>query len=117
MEILPPSFDDSGRTKYPVLFRVYGGPDSQMVHTRFERDWHTYLACSLKYIIVSVDGRGTGFKGRKLENPVRGNLGYWETKDQIEAARFVSFLFHNVRIKMDFAIGYGRRNRMSILSA
>jgi len=58
-----------------------------MVHTRFERDWHNYLACSLKYVVVIVDGRGTGYKGRKLRNPIRGNLGFWETRDQIEAAR------------------------------
>lgn len=89
MELLPPNFDDSGRTKYPVLFRVYGGPYSQMVHTRFDRDWHAYLACGLKYVVVMVDGRGTGFKGRRLRNPVRENLGYWETRDQIEAARYV----------------------------
>jgi len=34
-----------------------------------------------------VDGRGTGYKGRKLRNPVKGNLGFWETKDQVNAAR------------------------------
>ncbi|KIM34094.1 hypothetical protein M408DRAFT_325611 [Serendipita vermifera MAFF 305830] len=87
MEIQPPSMDESGRTKYPVLFRVYGGPSSQMVHTRWERDWHHYLACSMKYIIVVVDGRGTGFKGRKLRNPVKGNLGQHEVQDQINAAK------------------------------
>ncbi|QRV73760.1 dipeptidyl aminopeptidase [Ceratobasidium sp. AG-Ba] len=87
MEIRPPRMDETGSRKYPVLFRVYGGPGSQMVHTRFERDWHHYLACSLKYVIVVVDGRGTGFKGRQLRNPVRGNLGYWEVVDQINAAK------------------------------
>ncbi|CCO31162.1 hypothetical protein BN14_05197 [Rhizoctonia solani AG-1 IB] len=87
MEIRPPNMDETGRKKYPVLFRVYGGPGSQMVHSRFDRDWHHYLACSLQYIIVVVDGRGTGFKGRKLRNPIRGNLGYWEVVDQINAAR------------------------------
>ena len=93
MEILPPNFDDSGRTKYPVLFNVYGGPGSQLVHNRFDRStWHTYLAADLKYIIVTVDGRGTGFKGRKLRNPVRGDLGFWETKDQVEAARYDKFV-------------------------
>ena len=86
-EIRPPRMDDSGRTKYPVLFRVYGGPGSQMVHTRFDMDWHSYLVCSLKYVVVVVDGRGTGFKGRALRNPIRGNMGFWETKDQIEAAK------------------------------
>jgi dipeptidyl aminopeptidase len=62
--------DTSGNTKYPVLFRVYGGPGSQLVDVKFVRDWHDYLACSLKYIVVVVDGRGTGYKGRKLRNPV-----------------------------------------------
>ncbi|THU97687.1 dipeptidyl aminopeptidase [Dendrothele bispora CBS 962.96] len=86
-EIRPPRMDDSGRMKYAVLFRVYGGPFSQTVDTRFIRDFHDYLACGMQYIVVTVDGRGTGYKGRKLRNVVKGNLGYWETKDQIEAAR------------------------------
>ncbi|KAJ7156898.1 dipeptidyl aminopeptidase [Mycena crocata] len=87
-EVRPPRMDDSGRTKYPVLFRVYGGPFSQLVDLTFSRgDWHEYLACGHSYIIVTVDGRGTGFKGRALRNPVKGNLGFWETKDQIAAAR------------------------------
>lgn len=68
------------------IFR-YGGPGSQLVDSRFGRDWHHYLACSLQYIVVVVDGRGTGYKGRELRNPVRGNLGYWEVVDQINAAK------------------------------
>lgn len=105
--------DDSGRTKYPVLFRVYvdsfssttrnsltivpvppllvyiryGGPSSQLVSASFNIDWHAYLACGLQYVIVIVDGRGTGYKGRALRNPVKGNLGFWEVRDQINAAR------------------------------
>lgn len=73
--------DDSGRTKYPVLFRVYGGPGSQMVDVRFAQDWHAYLVAELQYIVVVVDGRGTGFRGRALRNPVKNNLGRWETVD------------------------------------
>lgn len=65
----------------------YGGPASQEVNTRFKRDWHDYLVCTLKYIVVVVDGRGTGFKGRALRNPVRGTLGTNEVLDQINAAR------------------------------
>ncbi|KXN86209.1 putative dipeptidyl-aminopeptidase B [Leucoagaricus sp. SymC.cos] len=86
-EIRPPRMDDSGRTKYPVLFRVYGGPNSQLVDLKFVRDWHDYLACGLEYIVVVVDGRGTGFKGRKLRNTVKNDLGYWEAVDQIAAAK------------------------------
>ena len=87
VQITPPNFDASGRKKYPVLIRVYGGPGSQMVSNLWSRDWHTYLACEKKYIIVLVDGRGTGFKGRKLRNPVTDDLGHWEVVDQIAAAR------------------------------
>ncbi|KAG1771459.1 dipeptidyl aminopeptidase [Suillus occidentalis] len=86
-EMRPPRMDDSGRTKYPVLFFVYGGPESQQVNVEYKRNWHDYLVCTLQYIVVVVDGRGTGFKGRHLRNPVRNNLGFWETQDQINAAR------------------------------
>ncbi|KAG2359215.1 dipeptidyl peptidase IV N-terminal region-domain-containing protein [Suillus spraguei] len=86
-EMRPPRMDDSGRTKYPVLFFVYGGPESQQVNLEYIRNWHDYLVCTLQYVVVIVDGRGTGFKGRHLRNPVRNNLGFWETQDQINAAR------------------------------
>ncbi|KAG6885763.1 hypothetical protein C0993_010275 [Termitomyces sp. T159_Od127] len=88
-EIRPPRMDDSGRVKYPVLFRVYGGPNSQLVDLKFARTWHDYLACGLSYIIVTVDGRGTGYKGRQFRNPVKDNLGFYETNDQINAAKYV----------------------------
>ncbi|WVF65548.1 hypothetical protein IAT40_000276 [Kwoniella sp. CBS 6097] len=87
LEMLPPNIDTSGRKKYPVLIRVYGGPGSQMVSNRFDRDWHTFLVTSMKYVVIMVDGRGTGFKGRNLRNPVRDDLGHWEVIDQIAAAK------------------------------
>lgn len=54
---------------------------------KFGRDWHDYVVCGLQYVVVIVDGRGTGFKGRKLRNPVSRNLGFFETQDQINAAK------------------------------
>ncbi|KAL1739557.1 dipeptidyl peptidase IV N-terminal region-domain-containing protein, partial [Schizophyllum fasciatum] len=87
-EIRPPRMDDSGRTKYAVLFHVYGGPGSQTVDLRFAGyDWNGYLACGPQYIVVAVDGRGTGFKGRGVRSVVKGDLGFWETQDQVSAAR------------------------------
>ena len=38
-------------------------------------------------MLVLVDGRGTGYKGRKLRNTVKNNLGFFETVDQIEAGK------------------------------
>ena len=87
LELRPARMDDSGRTKYPVLFRVYGGPFSQMVDVTFRHDWHDYVVSELQYIVVIVDGRGTGWKGRGLRNPVKNQLGRWETRDQINAAK------------------------------
>ena len=72
-----------------MLCSSYGGPSSQLVDLKFARTWHDYLACGLSYIIVTVDGRGTGYKGRRLRNPVKDNLGFYETVDQINAAKYV----------------------------
>ncbi|KAI7861803.1 dipeptidyl peptidase IV N-terminal region-domain-containing protein [Spinellus fusiger] len=85
MEMLPPKFDIT--QKYPVLFHVYGGPGSQLVSYQFELSWQSFVASQLGYIIVTVDGRGTGFKGRKYKVGVRGRLGELETIDQVNAGR------------------------------
>ncbi|KAL5596648.1 hypothetical protein BROUX41_006656 [Berkeleyomyces rouxiae] len=73
--------------KYPVLFQQYSGPGSQSVSKRFSIDFQTYVASSLGYLCVTVDGRGTGFIGRKARVIVRGELGVWESHDQIAAAQ------------------------------
>lgn len=75
------------KKKYPVLFHLYGGPGSQTVNKQFKVDFQAYVASSLGYIVVTVDGRGTGFIGREARSIIRGNLGYWEAYDQIETAK------------------------------
>ncbi|GAA5897725.1 uncharacterized protein JCM6883_006796 [Sporobolomyces salmoneus] len=87
MELRPPVMDVSGRTKYPVLFQVYGGPNSQMVTTKFQRDWQHYICTASGYVIVRVDPRGTGFRGREHRVLVKNRLGEVERSDVIEAAR------------------------------
>lgn len=87
--IKPIDFDPN--KKYPVLFYVYGGPGSQTVQDQWDRNmlWYTLLN-QKNYIIVSVDGRGTGGRGVNFEKIIYKNLGKWETNDQIEAARYLS---------------------------
>ncbi len=87
VERRPPRFDASGRTKYPVLFHLYGGPGSQTVSKRWRVDFQAYVAASLGYLVVTVDGRGTGFIGRRARCIVRGNIGHYEATDQIETAK------------------------------
>ncbi|KAH8925693.1 hypothetical protein BT69DRAFT_1331937 [Atractiella rhizophila] len=86
-EMRPPHFDDTGRTKYPVLFEVYGGPASQKTGTLFQRDWHYFLSASMNYVIVRVDGRGTGYRGRRWRTVTKNNLGELEAKDVVDVAR------------------------------
>jgi dipeptidyl-peptidase-4 len=85
--ILPPNFDSTA--KHPLLMYVYGGPGSQTVMNRWTGSnyfWFQLLA-QKGYIVVSIDGRGTGFKGEKFKKCTYLNLGKFEIADQIFAAR------------------------------
>jgi dipeptidyl-peptidase-4 len=54
-------------------------------------DWE-YYAVIQGFIVVCVDGRGTGFRGNEFERVVYKQLGYYETIDQLAAAKHVSSL-------------------------
>lgn len=85
--ILPPDFDE--HEKYPVLMFQYSGPGSQQVADRFPiRDyyWHQMLA-QKGYIIVCVDGTGTGYRGEEFKKKTYLQLGNLESNDQIAVAR------------------------------
>ncbi|KAJ4287230.1 hypothetical protein N0V90_012628 [Kalmusia sp. IMI 367209] len=85
VERRPPHFNE--KRKYPVLFFQYSGPGSQEVNKKFKVDFQSYVASSLGYIVVTVDGRGTGYLGRKLRCITRGNIGGYEAHDQIAVAK------------------------------
>lgn len=77
--------------KYPVIMSQYSGPGSQSVLNRWSLDWEQYYA-SQGYVIVCVDGRGTGGRGRAFSDVVYCRLGYYETIDQLAAARYAASL-------------------------
>lgn len=86
----PIDFDPA--KKYPVLFHIYGGPGAQMVLNSWDMQyWHQVLL-SKGYIIVSVDNRGTSCKGEQFKKSTYMQLGNLETKDQIEAAKYMANL-------------------------
>lgn len=106
-QILPPDFDES--KKYPVLFTIYGGPGSQTVQNRWGyRDaWYQYFA-QQGIIVVSVDNRGTGFKGEEFRKVTYQELGKYETIDQIEAAKYYEALPYVAKDKIGvFGWSYG----------
>ncbi|WP_373511180.1 alpha/beta fold hydrolase, partial [Persicitalea sp.] len=90
--IKPANLDPAN--KYPVLMFVYGGPGSQTVVDSWEsRDflWHQTLA-DKGYIVVSIDNRGTGARGKAFRTVTYAQLGKLETQDQIEGAKYLGTL-------------------------
>ena len=66
----------------------YSGPGSQQVLDTWEISWETYMA-SLGYIVVCVDGRGTGGRGEAFEKCTYLKIGVKEAKDQVETALYL----------------------------
>jgi dipeptidyl-peptidase-4 len=85
--IKPLDFDEN--KEYPLFMYQYSGPGSQSVANRWGGSndyWHQMLAQE-GYIIVCVDGRGTGLKGRDFKKVTQLELGKYEVEDQIEVAQ------------------------------
>ncbi len=90
--IKPADFDET--KKYPVFMDVYGGPGSQQVvnsYDAFNGMWYQMLA-QKGYIVVSVDNRGTGARGRDFKKITYKDLGKYEIIDQIESAKYLAAL-------------------------
>lgn len=83
--------DFQASKKYPVLMYQYSGPGSQEVLDHYSVSWETYMA-SQGFIVVCVDGRGTGGRGAEFEKCTYLNLGVKEAEDQVSAAKYVSEL-------------------------
>lgn len=77
--------------KCPAVMYQYSGPGSQSVLNKWSLDWEQAFAMQ-GYVVICVDGRGTGGRGRAFSDIVYKNLGYYETIDQINAARYAATL-------------------------
>ena len=87
--ILPTGFDAT--KKYPVVMLQYSGPTSQRVLNNWRKRFGYSLA-DAGYLVVCVDGRGTGARGREWRNETYMQLGLKEAEDQISAARYLKTL-------------------------
>ncbi|RMA66483.1 S9 family peptidase [Ulvibacter antarcticus] len=84
--IKPQNFDPN--KEYPLFMYQYSGPGSQSVANRWggaNDYWHQMLVQD-GFIVVCVDGRGTGLKGRDFKKMTQKELGKYEVEDQIAAA-------------------------------
>ncbi len=87
--ITPPDFDSTRR--YPVLLSQYSGPGSQKVVDQWGgADYYFHQMLAQKgYIIVCVDGTGTGYRGRDFKKKTYLQLGRYESDDQIATANWL----------------------------
>jgi Dipeptidyl aminopeptidases/acylaminoacyl-peptidases len=81
----------SSTKKYPVLMYQYSGPGSQQVLDSWGISWETYMA-SRGYVVVCVDGRGTGGRGAAFEKCTYMKLGVKEAQDQVSTAQYLGSL-------------------------
>ena len=87
--ILPKNFDKN--KKYPVVMLQYSGPTSQRVLNNWRKRFG-YALADAGYLVVNVDGRGTGARGREWRNATYMQLGMKEAEDQISAAKYLKTL-------------------------
>lgn len=85
--IKPNDFDAT--KEYPVFMFQYSGPGSQSVSNTFfgTNDYWYQLLANEGYIIVTVDPRGTGFKGADFKKVTQNELGKYEVEDIIQSAK------------------------------
>jgi len=84
--IKPIGFDPA--KKYPVYMTVYGGPGSNEVRDAWDGNDYMYhqLLAQSGYIIVSVDPRGTMYRGAAFKKSTYLQLGKLEVEDFINTA-------------------------------
>ena len=84
--------------KYPVIMHQYSGPGSQEVLDEWRIGarsdggmFEAYMAAQ-GFIMVCVDGRGTGGRGAEFEKCTYLSIGVKEARDQVETALYLGTL-------------------------
>ncbi len=88
----PVDFDST--KKYPVIVYLYNGPHSQMVTNTWMAGgelWYQYMA-QKGYIIFTLDGRGTSYRGKDFEQATFRQLGTKEMEDQLKGVEYLKSL-------------------------
>ncbi len=83
----PLNFDQT--KKYPVIFTIYGGPDSKNITSnRWQGDNPSWYAQN-GIITFTVDHRGSGHFGKKGLDYLYRSLGKWEILDYEDAVKWL----------------------------
>lgn len=82
----PLGFDPS--KKYPVVFTIYGGPDSKNIYNRWMGSNPSWYARN-GIIQFRVDHRGSGQFGKRGNDFLYRSLGKWEVLDYADAVKWL----------------------------
>ena len=88
----PVDFDST--KKYPVLVYLYNGPHSQLVTNTWMAGgelWYQYMA-QKGFIVFTLDGRGTSYRGKAFEQAIHRHLGDKEMEDQLKGVEYLKSL-------------------------
>jgi dipeptidyl-peptidase 4 len=88
----PVNFDST--KKYPVLVYLYNGPHSQLVTNTWMAGgelWYEYMA-QKGYIVFTLDGRGTDYRGKTFSQAIHRQLGTAEMEDQLKGVDYLKSL-------------------------
>jgi dipeptidyl-peptidase-4 len=76
--------------KHPLILRVYGGPGSRLVQDSWGRGpLLETLLTQRGFVVLEVDGRGSGGRGARFERLVKGRLGLLELEDQVRGVEML----------------------------
>jgi dipeptidyl-peptidase 4 len=83
----PINFDET--KKYPVIFTIYGGPDSKNVFSNRWQGENASWYAQNGIIAFTVDHRGSGHFGKKGLDYLYRSLGKWEILDYEDAVKWL----------------------------
>lgn len=69
------------------IYYSYGGPGSQLVTDLWKFDMNHVLASGKSFIVLEIDGAGTGGQGEANKMMVKYHLGQLEVQDQLDAIK------------------------------
>ncbi len=89
----PDAMDSS--KKYPVIVYVYNGPHVQLITNSWQGGqgdlWFHYLAQE-GFIVFTIDGRGSGNRGKNFEQALFRQMGTVEMDDQLVGVAYLKTL-------------------------
>lgn len=91
-----PANSEPGK-KYPLVMYQYSGPGSNEMTNEWNCGFYPggsfeTLLSQMGYAVAIVDGRGTGRRGSDFKKQTYLQLGVMESKDQVEAAKYLGTL-------------------------